>query len=264
MMNKMFLPILALLSSYTHAEGLLDIYNLAKQKDPQLLESKAMRDQSFEKINEEQASFLPKINLGLSANYVDDNLDMQTGSATNSAINLEQSLYNSANWINLDLAAKNATLSDVSYVLEHQNLVLRTIQTYFNVLQAEDSLIYSQATKKAIQRQLAQTQQRFEVGLAAITDVHEAEAAFDQSFADEIYAENTLENSYEALRELTVLSIESLISLIQSVSVLKKLYGKLISGLMQQLKKIWHYIRLGLKKNLRRCRSIYLSQDISH
>ncbi len=64
-------------------------------------------------------------------------------------------------------------------------------------------LIYSQATKKAIQRQLAQTQQRFEVGLAAITDVHEAEAAFDQSFADEIYAENTLENSYEALRELT-------------------------------------------------------------
>jgi outer membrane protein len=39
--------------------------------------------------------------------------------------------------------------------------------------------------------------------LAAITDVHEAEAAFDQSFADEIYAENTLENSYEALRELT-------------------------------------------------------------
>lgn len=49
MMNKMFLPILALLSSYTHAEGLLDIYNLAKQKDPQLLESKAMRDQSFEK-----------------------------------------------------------------------------------------------------------------------------------------------------------------------------------------------------------------------
>lgn len=203
MMNKMFLPILALLSSYTHAEGLLDIYNLAKQKDPQLLESKAMRDQLFEKINEEQASFLPKINLGLSANYVYDNLDMQTGSATNSAINLEQSLYNSANWINLDLAAKNATLSDVSYVLEHQNLVLRTIQTYFNVLQAEDSLIYSQATKKAIQRQLAQTQQRFEVGLAAITDVHEAEAAFDQSFADEIYAENTLENSYEALRELT-------------------------------------------------------------
>ncbi|MGY3979466.1 TolC family protein, partial [Aeromonas mytilicola] len=85
-------------------------------------------------------------------------------------------------------------LSDVSYVLEHQNLVLRTIQTYFNVLQAEDSLIYSQATKKAIQRQLVQTQQRFEVGLAAITDVHEAEAAFDQSFADEIYAENTLEN----------------------------------------------------------------------
>ncbi|MGY3979472.1 outer membrane channel protein TolC, partial [Aeromonas mytilicola] len=33
---------------------------------------------------------------------------------------------------------------------------------------------------------------------------------FDQSFADEIYAENTLENSYEALRELTGLEHKKL------------------------------------------------------
>jgi len=210
MMKKLLLPVLALLSSYAYAEGVLDIYRLAKQKDPLLLEAKALREQSFEKINEEQASFLPKINFGLGANYINDNLDMQTGSSTNSSVNLDQSLYNSANWINLDLAEKNATLSDVSYSLESQNLVLRTVQAYFNVLQSEDSLIYSQAAKKAIQRQLVQTQQRFEVGLAAITDVHEAEAAFDQSFADEIYAENALENSYEALRELTGLEHKKL------------------------------------------------------
>ena len=41
------------------------------------------------------------------------------------------------------------------------------------------------------------------MGLTAITDVHEAEAERDQALADEINAENTLDNSYESLRELT-------------------------------------------------------------
>lgn len=213
MMSRIVASMLFVFSSYTSAESLIDIYELAKEKDPQLLESKAIRDQAFEKINEENSSFLPKINLGVGANYVNDNLDMQTGSITNSALNLEQSIYNSSNFINLDLAGKSAKLSDSSYLFESQNLVLRTIKTYFNVLQSEDVLIYSQATKKAIQRQLVQTQQRFEVGLAAITDVHEAEAAFDQSFADEIYAENALENSYEVLRELTGLEHKKLLRL---------------------------------------------------
>ncbi len=81
--------------------------------------------------------------------------------------------------------------------------MVRSATAYFNVLKAMDTLEFVRANKVAVERQLEQTQQRFEVGLTAITDVHEAEASRDQALADEINAENTLDNSYEALRELT-------------------------------------------------------------
>nr|WP_305907916.1 TolC family outer membrane protein [Methylomarinum sp. Ch1-1]MDP4520711.1 TolC family outer membrane protein [Methylomarinum sp. Ch1-1] len=45
-------------------------------------------------------------------------------------------------------------------------------------------------------------EQRFEVGLIAITDVYEAQAAYDQARANEIEAANLLDDAKEGLREL--------------------------------------------------------------
>lgn len=190
-------------SAGAHAENLLDIYQQAQIKDTQLLESKAKRDQAFEKINESRAALLPQINLGAGLNYLQNKGDTQTNSNATGSLSLDQSIYRRSNWVNLDLTEKSATQSDVAYNLEIQNLMLRTSQAYFDVLKAMDTLEFVRANKAAVERQLEQTQQRFEVGLTAITDVHEAEAERDQALADEINAENTLDNSYESLRELT-------------------------------------------------------------
>ena len=83
-----------------------------------------------------------------------------------------------------------------------QDLILRSGQAYFDLLDASDSLTFARAEKKAIGQQLNQTRQRFNVGLTAITDVHEAQARYDQSVANEIQADNTLAIAKEALREL--------------------------------------------------------------
>ena len=56
---------------------------------------------------------------------------------------------------------------------------------------------------EAFEQQLAQSRQRFEVGLIAITDVEEAKAGFDLSRAQLIAAENALDIAQEALRETT-------------------------------------------------------------
>ena len=53
------------------------------------------------------------------------------------------------------------------------------VEAYFGVLRAQDNLSAAEAQEKAFERQLEQTTQRFEVGLIAITDVYEAEAARD-------------------------------------------------------------------------------------
>ena len=52
----------------------------------------------------------------------------------------------------------------------------------------------------ANERQLEQSKQRFEVGLVAITDVNDNQAAYDQSRAEVINYKNQLENAWEALR----------------------------------------------------------------
>jgi len=81
--------------------------------------------------------------------------------------------------------------------------MIRVAQRYFDVLAAEDVLTSIHANRLAIARQLDQAKQRFEVGLIAITDVQESQAAHDQAVADEIGAKRTLATAREFLREIT-------------------------------------------------------------
>ncbi len=192
------------LSSMAQGENLLDIYHQAQEKDPQLLQAKAVRDAAFEKIRETDAAQLPQINLNGNVGYQKTNhSDAKTAGSAGGSVGLTQSLYRRSNWINSDLSAKQAAQTDVSYNLEKQDLILRTAQAYFSVLAAQDSLEYIKANQQALKRQLDETQQRYQVGMTAITDVQEAQAAYDLATADTISAENALSNSYESLRQLT-------------------------------------------------------------
>ena len=205
-MNKRLLSLFISLSlcGTAGAENLLEIYQQAQEKDPQLLESKAQRDAAFEKINEAQAADLPQINLGGDLNYQKTNQDdKQTAGSAGASLGLSQSIYRRSNWINSDITEKQATQTDVNYNYEKQSLIVRTADAYFSVLSAKDTLEYSNANLEALKRQLDETQQRYNVGMTAITDVHEAKAAYDLASADVIIAENNLANSYESLRQLT-------------------------------------------------------------
>ena len=205
-MNKRLLSALIVMSfsGFASAENLLDIYRQAQEKDPQLLESKAQRDAAFEKINEAQAANLPQINLGADLNYQKTNQDdKQTAGTAGASLGLSQAIYRRSNWINSDISEKQATQTDVAYNYEKQSLIVRTSDAYFSVLAAKDTLEYVNANLDALKRQLDETQQRYNVGMTAITDVHEAKAAYDLASADVITAENNLTNSYEGLRQLT-------------------------------------------------------------
>ncbi len=205
-MNKRLLTLIISFSlcGSASAENLLDIYQQAQEKDPQLLEAKAQRDAAFEKINEAQAANLPQINLGADLSYQKTNQDdKQTASIAGASLGLSQSIYRRSNWINSDITEKLATQSDVNYNYEKQSLIVNTANAYFSVLSAKDALEYSNANLEALKRQLDETQQRYTVGMTAITDVDEAKAAYDLASADVIVAENNLANSYEGLRQLT-------------------------------------------------------------
>ena len=77
------------------------------------------------------------------------------------------------------------------------------MEAYLLVLRAQDNLAASMAQERAFERQLEQTQQRFEVGLIAITDVYEAQAARDLSQVSRMVDENNVSVALERLSVLT-------------------------------------------------------------
>ncbi|AUI87337.1 outer membrane channel protein TolC [Vibrio azureus] len=202
------------LSATAWADSLSEIYDIAKQNDPQLLNAAAKRDLAFEAINSTRSALLPQITLSAGYSMTRGDIDYKDSSnpslsdstdqnQLSAGVAFSQEVYNRSSWIALDTAEKSARQADASYAAAQQGLILRVSQAYFEVLRANDNLVFVRAEKAAVGRQLEQTKQRFDVGLSAITDVHDAQAQYDAVLADEVLAQNDLINSYESLREIT-------------------------------------------------------------
>ena len=184
-----------------YAQDLTTIYQQALNKDPVVNRAKALRDVSLEGVTLARAPLLPQVSGSIGYSMSDTN-DVDTDTL-NYRVGLSMSLYDHAKWVGMDRAEKVAQQAEASYSATLQDLIVRVVDAYLNILRAKDNVEFVQAEKRAIERQLEQTKQRFEVGLIAITDVHEAQANFDTTIAQEIRAQNTLELRKEQLREIT-------------------------------------------------------------
>lgn len=195
--------ILLVIASSVKADTLTEIYDLAKQNDPQLLKASAQRDSAFEAINSTRSALLPQIDLTAGYAYQDSDRHTTDGSTTDLSLGLSQSIYDRSSWIALTISEKSAREADARYASTQQQVIYNVAEAYFNVLRAEDDLRFIQAEKQAVAKQLMQTEQRFDVGIAPITDVQDARAQYDSVLAQEIQAKNNVENEYEELRAIT-------------------------------------------------------------
>ena len=93
--------------------------------------------------------------------------------------------------------------AEAEYLGVEQSLVLRVATAYFNALQAIDTLTTQRAEERQLFHQLEQTRQRFEVGLTAITEVHEAQARYDSAIANTLIAEGNVGITMEAIEAVT-------------------------------------------------------------
>ncbi|WP_100158798.1 outer membrane channel protein TolC [Proteus columbae] len=206
---------LAGFSTASQAEDLLQVYQKAKDSNPELRKSLAERNQAFEKINEARGSLLPQLGLGASADYKSGYRDARDTESNSIGANLTltQSVFNMALWRQLNIQEKTAGMSDVTYQTSQQKLILDTATAYFDVLRAIDSLSFIEAQKEQVYRQLDQTTQRFNVGLVAITDVQNARANYDSVLAQEVAGRNQLDNALEKLRQVSGIYYINLASL---------------------------------------------------
>lgn len=203
--------VMTTLSTAVSAESLVDIYEGALSNDPQLAAARSRRDSVAESKPQSLALLLPNLSATVAANRVRQNVKsspfpgnsgIELYDDNNLRLNLQQPVYHHDYWVQLSQADGRIAQAEAEYRAAQQDLIIRTAQSYFDILSAQDERLFATAEKEAIARQLEQAKERFEVGLIAITDVHEAQAGFDQARAGEILAINEVDNSWEALHEI--------------------------------------------------------------
>jgi len=198
------------------AEDLMQVYSLALKSDPQLLAEASSRQAVGELDNQARALFLPSI--GLSSNtgrvWQDTKAIRFSGSVVSDnhgyTLSLNQPIYRRQNFVQKQQATIAIDSATASYQVVDQALIFRVAERYFDLLSKQDELTFAVAERKAIAQQLDQTQQRFDVGIATITDVVESQAAYDLANASVISAQNEVANSKERLRETSGEYLDSL------------------------------------------------------
>ena len=217
--NPLFLALGALtLSGPVHAATLLEVYQQALQGDPLIHQAEARRLAAHESKHQARGAYLPQVSL--SGDYtttesdgtnieIDDQGNIGSlpsaseSQTTRWQVTLRQTLFRWDQIVNLKRSDKTIAKAEAQREAAQQDLIVRVAQRYFDVLAAEDRLTSINADREAIARQLEQAKQRFDVGLIAITDVQESQAAYDQSVANEIGAKRSLASTREFLREIT-------------------------------------------------------------
>lgn len=194
------------LSQAVFAENLIQVYEQARETNPDLRSSLAEREKAYSAISGSRASLLPQVGLNASYGVTHGRRDI-SGQKNKSGnlyqVTVSQSIFNFSSWKALDITKKQASIADIAYQYQGQTLILNTSVAYFNVLKALDALSFIDAQKEAIGRQLEQTRQQHQVGLVAITDVQNAQANYDLTVAQQVNALNELNNSIENLRQVS-------------------------------------------------------------
>jgi outer membrane protein len=199
-------------------ESLIDVYQRALANDAAIREAEATFLANSEVRPQARSALLPTLNLGGTRRHTFQDtagggVDPVTGApagtrqlseldSTSFTVRLTQSVFDWGNFKTLEQADKRVLRAETDFRAAQQDLIVRVSTAYFNVLAAEDNLASAVAQRDSVSRQLEQSQRRFEVGLIAITDVQQSQAAYDDAVALEIEAQRLLATSHEFLREI--------------------------------------------------------------
>lgn len=223
------LTVCSLTSTTAYGDDLLEILQMALRNDPTLNQAEAQYRANHENVIQSRAALLPSLGVGGSTSRVTagpsspifrEVTDPMTGETMSVlvqaghsfqpginnhswGVNLTQSVLNLASWYSYQSARATDRAAAVNLAAQEQDLIMRTATAYFSVLRAQDLLETNLQEEEAALRSLEQTQQREEVGLVAITDVYDAQAAYDLARNTTILQRDALRAAFEALEAIT-------------------------------------------------------------
>jgi outer membrane protein len=205
------LSVLSLTVAGAQAADLVTLYGDAATQDPAVASAQASLLAARERVAQAEAAngFAAGVNAGANANYVDAHVRGFPNAATDRAYltasvsaYVNKPLIRPANSVLIEQANASVKLFEVSLAAAKMDVATRLSQAYFDVLLAQDNLTLVQSQKAAVAEQLAQAKRNFEVGTATIVDTNEAQAKYDQVVAQEIAANNEVDRTRYALRNV--------------------------------------------------------------
>jgi outer membrane protein len=204
----------ACMSMSVQAEDLLEAFDAARSFDPTFQGALKSYEAALQRVPQAKAALLPTVGLGVSANrnliqtsastQRGNAVDLSSGTTTAQAgLSANYSLYQPANKVGVEQANLAAQIAEATRRQAELDLATRVSKAYFDVLAANDAIVFIRAQKQAVAEQLASAKRNFEVGTATITDTREAQARFDLVTAQEIAAVSDFEVKKTALQQLT-------------------------------------------------------------
>ena len=200
----------ALLSATAAAEtaNLADILNAAVEADPEWFAAQRTLDADRQLATQGRAAMLPSLTATYSygrnwREYEGGGLGDLRFDNEVVGLSLVQPLFRPDTWYagSQGKAASNA--GEARFEQARQDFLLRVTERYLDVLRRWEDLETARAEERALGRQLEQTRERFDVGLVPVTDVEEAQAAYDLSRVLLISAESDFDVSRDQLEALT-------------------------------------------------------------
>ena len=151
-------------STAARADTLLEIYELALQNDPVLRAAEANFRASREIEVQARSELLPQI--GAQASYGESDLSTKSkynffsnpfdqelqGENKNYYLNLDQKIFDLSAWFSFTQGKELSKEAAARFAADQQDLIVRTVEAYINVLRAMDNLKSSTAEESAFQR----------------------------------------------------------------------------------------------------------------
>ncbi len=238
--SGLVVAMLCLAGNPASAIDIADAYRAALQNDTALGAAEASYNARREVVPQARSNLLPKMSLSGSTSWnertfpVPPRLDFNPDSPTFGRVvpvadqnfnehqwqaRVVQPIFDLGSWHNLRSARAQVAGAEANLVEARQSLIVRVVEAYLSVLRAQDLLDATLAQETAVSRQLEQVQQRFDVGLVAITDVLEAQAGYDSAVVDRIQSDGDRYIFFETLQTLVGTSFVSLDRLSENLPV---------------------------------------------
>lgn len=208
-------------------------YQKAVDYDAQMRAARADNLVSKEEIAKARAEFRPRMSLSaqrgrnetlsITPSFLGgyDRLNQLYNTKTY-ILSLQQPLFNLSSIADYKQAKAIVSKSEAMLQKEEANLILRITEAYCNALFAEDNLEFSQSHIKASLEQLQQTKRRYEKGFGTITEISEAQAAYDMAIADGVEIGNEVDFNRRELEHFTGVFPDELCKLVPAKMIFNK------------------------------------------